>query len=36
MEMDMIIEILLLLALCIGVPVLIGHMIETWGRDEQP
>ena len=31
----MIIEILLLLALCIGVPVLIGHMIETGGRDEQ-
>ncbi len=30
----MIIEILLLLALCIGVPVLIGHMIETGGRDE--
>ena len=31
----MIIEILLILALCIGVPVLIGHMIETGGRDEQ-
>jgi len=30
----MIIEILLILALCIGVPVLIGHMIETGGRDE--
>ena len=30
----MIIEILLLLALCIGLPVLIGHMIETGGRDE--
>lgn len=30
----MLIEILLLLALCIGVPVLIGHMIETGGRDE--
>ena len=31
----MLIEILLLMALCIGVPVLIGHMIETGGR-EQP
>lgn len=30
----MIIEILLILALCIGAPVLIGHMIETGGRDE--
>ena len=31
----MLLEILLLLLLCVGVPVLIGHMIETGGRGRE-
>lgn len=31
----MVLEALILLALAIGVPVLVGHMIDTGGNDEQ-
>jgi hypothetical protein len=34
-ESDMLLEILLLLSLCVGLPVLIGHVISAGGRDER-